>query len=229
MKTNLTAGILALGIVGAGAWYLTQGASATGVTEFSLVSAANAQETTTDEAEAKTVEIQDMVLGNPESQVEVIEYASFTCVHCSDFHNGVLKELKKNYVDTNKIKFVYREVYFDAPGLWASAIARCGDGSKFFGISDLLYKDKAPWARKGSAAEVADELRKIGRLAGLENEQLEACLNDRDKFRSLVEWFQANAAEHNINSTPSFVINGKKYDNMSYADFAKILDEKLAE
>jgi protein-disulfide isomerase len=229
MKTNLTAGILALGIVGAGAWYLNQSPATSAVTEFSLVSAANAQEASTDGAEAKTVEIQEMVLGNPDSKVEVIEYASFTCIHCANFHNGALKELKKNYVDTNKIKFVYREVYFDAPGLWASAIARCGDGSKFFGISDLLYKDNAPWARKGSAAEVADELRKIGRLAGLENEQLESCLADRDKFRSLVEWFQANAEKDDITSTPSFVINGQKYSNMNYADFAALLDEKLAE
>ena len=174
--------------------------------------------------EAATVE--DMVLGNPDAQVEVIEYASFTCPHCASFHENTLPQIKENYIDTGKIKFTYREVYFDKYGMWASMIARC-EPSKFFGITEMIYDGQQDWARAGSDAAVADALRKIGLLAGIDKDQLETCLTDADKLRTLVGWYQANAKEHGIEGTPSFVIGGKTYSNMSYADFAKLLDEQL--
>jgi protein-disulfide isomerase len=93
----------------------------------------------------------------------------------------------------------------------------------------MLYDSQESWTRAGSEAEIADELRKIGRLAGIENEQLEACMTDGEKLRSLVEWYQTNAEEDDVTSTPTFIIDGEKYSNMNYEDFSAILDEKLAE
>ena len=107
-------------------------------------------------------------------------------------------------------------------------IARC-EPSKFFGITELLYKGQSTWARAGSDGAIADELRKIGRLAGLEADQLEACLTDGTKLRALVEWYRGNVEEHGIDSTPSFVINGKKYTNMAYDELKALLDEQLGE
>ena len=170
--------------------------------------------------------VQEMTLGNPDASVQVIEYASYTCPHCATFHQTALKQLKENYIDTGKIGFTYREVYFDKYGMWASMIARC-EPEKFFGISDMIYQGQQDWARAGSDAAVADALRKIGLLAGIDKDKLETCLTDADKLRALVGWYQANAEEHGITGTPSFVINGKTYSNMSYADFAAILDEQL--
>ena len=81
-----------------------------------------------------------MTLGAEDAPVEVIEYASFTCPHCANFHETVFDQLKANYIDTGKVKFTYREVYFDKYGMWASLIARCGDDpDRFFGITDMLY------------------------------------------------------------------------------------------
>ncbi|PRY20919.1 protein-disulfide isomerase [Aliiruegeria haliotis] len=171
--------------------------------------------------------IQEMVLGNPDAKVEVIEYASFTCGHCANFSQTVLKDIKKDYIDTGKIKFVHRDVYFDRYGLWASMVARC-DPMRYFGISDLLFKDISAWA-SGEPAQIADNLRKIGRTAGLSNEQVNACLQDAEMAQDLVAWYEGNAKEHDISATPSFVINGEKYSNMNYADFSKVLDEKLGE
>lgn len=190
-----------------------------------LLGAANAQ---TSEADVDTSTIVDMTLGNPDAPVTVIEYASYTCPHCASFHAGTFKQIKADYIDTGKINFVYREVYFDRFGLWASAIARCaGTPETFFGISDLLYTGQATWSRAGGGdpAAIADELRKIGRLAGLEGDAIEACLTDADKLRTLVAWYQENAAADGIDSTPSFVIDGKKYNNMNYADMARLIDE----
>ena len=217
---------LALALILGGGYWLTQGprsAQAPGA-ELVLPGAANAQSADT----ATEVEIVEMVQGNPDATVEVIEYASYTCPHCATFHQSAYKDLKTNYIDTGKIKFVYREVYFDKYGMWASMIARC-EPSKFFGITDLIYKGQSDWARAGSDAAIADGLRKIGLLAGIDQTQLDTCLSNGDKLRALVGWYQANVEEHGIDSTPSFVINGQKYSNMAYGDFAALLDEKLAE
>jgi len=215
-------------VAGVGGWYLTTPSSApTASNELAerLVGAANAQS-----AEAlDTSTIKEMQQGNPDAPVTVIEYASYTCPHCASFHSGNYKQLKADYIDTGKINFVYREVYFDRPGLWASAVARCaGTDAAFFGINDLLYTGQAEWvgpSRGGDTAGTVDELRKIGRLAGLDGDTLEACLQNGDKLRTLVAWYQENAEEHGVQSTPSFVINGTTYRNMAYDEMRGIIDD----
>ncbi len=158
----------------------------------------------------------------------MIEYASYTCPHCATFHAGAYKDLKADYIDNGKIKFIYREVYFDRFGLWASLLARCGGEEKFFGLTDLIYAGQSEWTRAGEPAAIVEELRKIGRLAGIDNETIEACLQDGDKARTLVAWYQENAERDGITSTPSFVINGKKYQNMAFSEMKQLLDEALA-
>ena len=195
--------------------------------------AAQAQETSSQagsetEASAADAEVEEMRLGNPDADVTVIEYASFTCPHCRDFHDTVFEELKENYIDTGKINFVYREVYFDRYGLWAAMVARCGGEDRYFGIADLIYEQQQEWVQ-GEPADIVANLRRIGKTAGLTDEQLDACLSNGEKAQALVETYQANAAADEITSTPSFVIDGTKYSNMSYDEFAAILDEKLAE
>lgn len=171
--------------------------------------------------------VTEMQLGNPDAAVTVIEYASYTCPHCANFHLGPLKQIKTDYVDTGKINFIYREAYFDRFGLWASMVARC-DESKFFGITDLLYEGQREWAA-GAPADIVANLATIGKVAGLSDEQLQACLSDADNAQTLNTWYEANFARDGVTSTPTFIINGEKYSNMNYADFAAVLDEKLAE
>ncbi len=89
--------------------------------------------------DAELPAVPELVLGNPDAKVIVTEYASYTCPHCATFHAAVFKHLKADYIDTGKVKFVYREVYFDRYGLWASIIARCGGEMKYFGISEMLF------------------------------------------------------------------------------------------
>jgi len=179
------------------------------------------------DAEADTASIPDMMIGNPDAKVTVIEYASYTCPHCASFHAGTFKDLKKNYIDTDKINFVFREVYFDRYGLWASMIARCAGPEKFFGLTDLVFQSQSSWTRAGEPAAIVDELRKLGRLAGIDAETLEVCLNNNEKAKNLVAWYQAKAGADNIDSTPSFIINGKKYKNMSFAEMSQIIDAEL--
>jgi protein-disulfide isomerase len=212
-------GISALALA-AGGWSLMR-PSTGGMPDLGI---ANAQA-----GDVDTSGIVEMVLGADDAPVTLIEYASFTCPHCATFHNGPLQQLKAEYVDTGKVRFIYRDVYFDRFGLWAAMVARC-DSAKFFGITDLLYQQQSEWiAGGGDPALIANNLRRIGRVAGLENDQLEACLADNDTAQALVAWYQANAEADGVNSTPTLIINGEKHSNMAYADLKAIIDAKLGE
>ncbi|GGE56174.1 thioredoxin domain-containing protein [Actibacterium pelagium] len=172
-------------------------------------------------------EIKDMFLGDENAPLTVIEYASYTCPHCANFHKNVFKDVKKNYIDTGKVKFIIREVYFDRYGLWASIVARCGGESRFFGINDMLYEKQKEWVSGATPMDVVANLRTIGLTAGLTNEELDACLADQEGAKALHEWYKANAERDKIEGTPTFRINGDTHGNMNYADFAKTLDGYL--
>jgi protein-disulfide isomerase len=214
--------VLAVTVAGAAAFWIARPAPEGALPALPM--AAEAQES----AEIDTSSIADMALGPEDAAVTVIEYASFTCPHCATFHAQVLPQLKENYVDTGQVRFVHREVYFDRYGLWAGMVARCGGEERYFGIADLIYERQRDWTR-GEPTEVVDKLRRIGKTAGLTDEQLDACLSDGQKAQTLVAWYQQNAEADRIEATPSFVIDGEKFSNMSYADFAEILDDKLDE
>lgn len=216
---RLIPALLALVIVGGAAWFLMPSNSTPNLPQLG---AANAQ-TVSDTAE---LGIEDMTMGDAAAPVQVIEYASYTCPHCKRFHEGPFKELKAEYIDTGKVEFVYREVYFDRFGLWASLVARCGGEDRFFGISDLIYEQQGDWTR-GAPADIANNLRTIGKTAGLTDEELDACFSDGEKAQNLVSWYEANAAADGIRSTPSFLINGQLYSNMSMNEFRRILDEQV--
>ncbi|MEL7175191.1 MAG: DsbA family protein [Pseudomonadota bacterium] len=221
MKPILGYAALFVGAVAVGGYFLNSGS--TGSTPAApALGAANAQ----DASAIDTSSIVEMTLGQADAPVTVIEYASYTCPHCATFHEGPFKQLKEEYIDTGKVQFIYREVYFDRFGLWASMVARCGGESRFFGVSEMIYDQQSEWSR-GEPAEIADNLRRIGRAAGMNDDELDACLNDGDKAQALVAWYQGNAEEHNINSTPSFVVNGTTYSNMNYADFSSLIDDEI--
>lgn len=180
------------------------------------VNAANAQ---------GTVEIPDIMIGNPDAPVTVVEYASYTCPHCASFHKDTFKAFKTEYIETGKVHFIYREVFFDRYGLWASMIARCAGPERYMGIADLLYEQQQNWARAGDPAAIADSLKRLGLQAGLEQATLDACLEDADMAQSLVTWYEANAARDGVRSTPSFLINGDMHTgNMSLSQIGALVD-----
>ncbi|WP_066704654.1 DsbA family protein [Celeribacter ethanolicus] len=177
-----------------------------------------------------TSDIFELTLGDKDAPVEMIEYASYTCPHCATFHKTVFEPLKKEYIDTGKVRFVYREVYFDKFGLWASMVARCGGEMRYFGVQKMLYDEQSDWIAGGrDTMQIVENLRKIGKRAGLTEENLDVCLNDGDMAEKLYAKFTAEMEEYDIDATPSLVIDGEKHSNMSYADLKKILDAKLAE
>ncbi len=183
--------------------------------------------------DAPVREVREMTMGDPDAPITVVEYASFTCPHCATFHRDVMPQLRENFIDTGKVNFVFREVYFDLYGLWAGVIARCAPEDRYFGIVDLIFKTQSDWTRStatdenGAKAEVTQNLFGIGRQAGLTDDQMRECLQDREFMEALVAEFQQNMEADQVTGTPSFIINGEKASNMSYADFEARLNEEL--
>ncbi|WP_134681259.1 DsbA family protein [Paracoccus ravus] len=205
-------------------------AAATAALTLAAVAPVIAQEAAPAQAEMPEGKIlDDIVLGSADAPVTVIEYASFTCSHCQAFHSENWPKLKAEYVDTGKVKFIQRDVYFDAVGLWAGILARCGGDAKYYAVSDLLFDDQKTWLAAKSGDEIAANLRKVGAKAGMSAEQMDACWADQQKVADLVATFQKNATEDKIEGTPTFIVNGETVKNQPWDDMKKILDAKLAE
>ena len=227
MTRMITLGAAALALVAGLAYWLTAPpAPAPG----SLPFAATAQESATDGAadEIDTSTITEMTMGDPDAPVTMVEYASFTCPHCANFHANQFQKLKKEYIDTGKLYFIYRDVYFDRYGLWASMVARCGGQDRFFGISGMIYGQQKDWIGDGQdPVAIADRLRKIGKVAGLSDEKLDACLSDDTWAKTLFTWYRDNAAADEVNATPTLIINGEKVSNQPYEDLKQIIEGEL--
>ena len=228
MKKIIATGILTLALVLGGSWLLNRPAAPLDMGLPAEMSGAAQAQDTPEAVAIDTSTIPDMVQGSPDAPIEIIEYGSFTCPHCAAFHADQYQQIKTNYIDTGQARFIFREVYFDRFGLWASMIARCGGELRFFGIADIIYDTQQDWVAGGDPALIAENLRKIGLTAGLDTAMLDTCLNDAAMAETLVAWYTENSTRDGVEGTPTFFVNGVKYSNMPYADFAAILDAELA-
>ncbi|WP_340109854.1 DsbA family protein [Pikeienuella sp. HZG-20] len=191
-----------------------RGALALGAS-FALMAAApaGAQET-----EDKGYALGDVALGDEAAPVTIIEYASLTCPHCANFHVNSFSEIKRNYIDTGKVRFILREVYFDQFGLWAGMIARCGGDMGYYRLTSMFLDRQQTWYldhvrafnETQNAQPILDEMMKIGRLAGLSNDRMNACLTDQALLEQMVTDFQTNTEKDEVRSTPTFFINGER-------------------
>lgn len=167
----------------------------------------------------------DIALGDPDAPLTVYEYASFTCPHCASFHENTFPEFKEQYIDTGKVRFVLREVYFDQYGLWASMIARCGGEQGFYPMVDAFLSTQSTWTR---APDIGNAIQQVGRRAGLPAERIQQCLSDREFAKTLLETYQKNRDADGVKSTPTFVIDGEAHAGaMNFEEFSALLDASL--
>ncbi len=171
----------------------------------------------------------EMSKGNENAPIIFVEYASLTCPACAAFHANVYPKLNNEYIETGKIKFIHREIYFDRAGLWAALTARCGNEvNRYFGMLDLLYSEQSKWSRSDSSDETVRALLKISAKSGMEKEKAISCLEDQEMALDLVSQYQIYVDKDSIQSTPTFIINGKKYSNRSYQELKEIINKELA-
>ena len=230
MAQKLALAALVAVVIAGGAWFATQRDAGMATSTGALLGAASAETAAPTDAAAAAVDpalLADRSMGNPDAPVKMTEYASFTCPHCANFSETVFKDLKTNYIDTGKVYFTLREVYFDKFGLLAGMMARCGGNDRYFGFVDTFFHSRDQWLNSEDAAVITDNLKRIGRTGGMSDEQIDACWANRPLANALVEQFQKNMTADGVEGTPSFLIDGVKFTNMSYEEFAKVLDDKL--
>jgi len=170
--------------------------------------------------------LSEMSIGSPDAPVTLHEYSSLTCPHCAHFHTDALPDIKKNYVDTGKVRVVFHDFPLDNLALAASMIARCAGPKRSFELFDRLYHSQDTWARaeKPRAALVA-----IARFSGLTVEDVDQCLSSEELAQGIQSASQNAQDMYSINSTPTFILDGKKIQGaLSYDDFKDVLDKALS-
>lgn len=171
----------------------------------------------------------DRSLGAEAAPVTIIEYSSLTCPHCAQFHEEILPQIKSAYIDPGKARLVYRDYPLDPRALAGAMVARCVDAGRYYGFIALLYKDQQSWAR---SEDPVRDLKLRAQLAGLAAPAVDACLANQDLARGIEERARGARQQFGINSTPSFVINGRLLRGaQGFPDFraaieAALLDQK---
>tara|TARA_Y100001934_G_scaffold283896_1_gene409316 strand:+ start:31658 stop:32263 length:606 start_codon:yes stop_codon:yes gene_type:complete len=169
--------------------------------------------------------LQDRILGDPNAPITMIEYSSLTCSHCRQFHEAILPKIKKNYIDTGKVKLIYRDFPFDKLGLLATVMARCAPPERYFGFLDVLFRKQQDWSR---SQDPFGELSRIGKLGGLNPSDYEACLKNQALIDGLIEKRLEGQKNFDVKATPSFIINGdhKIVGSQPYEEFEKVFSKK---
>jgi protein-disulfide isomerase len=152
---------------------------------------------------------QDRVLGKADAPITIVEYASLSCPHCAHFANAVLPKLKENWIDTGKAKLVLRDFPLDEPALRAEMLARCVPPERFYPLVETLFETQDKWV---VAKDWRAALEKLVRLAGIGKKEFDACLGDKAIEDQVAASRLTAAQQLGVNSTPTFFINGKKFE-----------------
>jgi protein-disulfide isomerase len=192
-KTWIILGVLVLLIAGGGAWYVLGGS------EGSAEAAAKSGDPIT---------AHDMTMGNPKAKVVFIEYAAPMCPHCAHFNNDIMPEIKKAYIDTGKVFYVFRIYPIGAPDGVAEKLARCLPKSKYFAFMDQLFKSQQQWDPEYGVQDVRGGLLQQARIAGMSEEQFNRCTADTREEAVINQVASDGQAKYNITGTPTVVVNG---------------------
>ena len=150
-------------------------------------------------------------MGNPAASVTMIEYASATCPHCAAFHVNILPSVKKEYIDTGKVKFIFREFPLDSLALGVSMLTRCLPEAKFFDVTEEFFRTQETWAR---AQNPEAEITKITTKAGMDKSTFDACISNQEMAKSMVEYSRKSGKDFAIKGTPAVFLNGVAMDDV---------------
>jgi protein-disulfide isomerase len=202
---------------------VSAGALAATVTLFGSAPFAFAQGTTQEEL-MRPGPLPDLVQGKADAPVTIIEYASMTCPHCAAFHKGTYPALKTKYIETGKVRFIFREFPLDDLAVAASMLARCAGGEKTMALIDVLFASQDKWAVR----DPLPALLQIAKQAGFTQASFDECLKDQKLYNNILAMRERGSKEYKVESTPTLFINGKmQKGGVSIEELAKLVDPLL--
>ena len=151
--------------------------------------------------------VAEMVMGRDDAPVTMIEYSSLACPHCAAFHRDVLPKIKEGYIDTGKVRLIYRDFPLGGLALAAAMLARCGGREKYFGFIEVLFRSQAQWSRADNPRR---ELARVARFGGISQKDFDACLVNEPLMTDIRERAADAQQKFGIDSTPTFLIEGEK-------------------
>lgn len=164
-------------------------------------------------------------LGKEDAPVTIVEYASMTCGHCANFHKNTLPEIKKQYIDTGKVRMIFREFPLDPVSAAGFMLARCAPDEKYFDVMDALFADQRAWAFTN---DPYNSMLNFSKQLGFTQESFEACLTNQSLLDGVNAVRDKGGNEFKVDSTPTFFINGEKVSGaLSFEEMSKIIDKNL--
>ena len=171
---------------------------------------------------AVAAEGQEVALGDAAAPVTMIEYASLTCPHCAAFHKELLPGIKERWIDTGKVRYVFRDFPLDGVALRAAVIAHCAGPERYYAFLDAMFANQTSWAR---AKDPVAALKQLARLGGLPEDKVDACLADEAMSNAVLQDRLDGEKEFKVDSTPTLVINGTVYEGDRTLDgLAAVID-----
>lgn len=165
----------------------------------------------------------DFALGNKDAPITIVEYASLSCGHCATFHEKILPDLTKNYIDKGLVRFIQRNFPLNEPALKATQFALCISDSdkKYYDIIKVLFSTQSEWLVK----EYVEKLENIAKLKNISSEQFYSCLSNKEIEDKILKQMGFAKNELSISSTPTVFVNGVKYNaDLSYKSFAEFVE-----
>jgi protein-disulfide isomerase len=167
------------------------------------------------QAETLALKPDDRILGKSDAPVTIVEYASLTCPHCAHFATDVLTKLKEKWIDTGKARLVMRDYPLDEPALRAAMIARCAPADKFYPFIDTLFGAQRQWVL---SKDYKADLARLALLGGMSKKQFDDCLANKSVEDKVLQSRLTATEQLGVNSTPTFFINGSKFDGAPELD-----------
>ena len=183
---------------------------------------------------AQAQSAQDMlaekVLGKADAPVTMIEYASLSCPHCREFHEKTLPQIKEKYIDTGKVKLIFRDFPLGQGALGqrtlaAHMVASCAGPVRYFAMISILFRDQAIWAQ---APDGMAALQASAKKGGMSPAQVDACLRNEDLLQGIQKTAEAGNKDHGVDSTPFFIVAGEKVSGaQDFKVFEDIIERAL--
>ncbi len=173
------------------------------------------------------IPLKDFVMGEEGASVTIVEYASMTCPHCKTFHEQVMPVLKKEYIDTGKVKYILRPFPFDGDrrGEAAFMLAMCAPNDNYYAMVDALFKTQQVWAGKGNPVP---ELLRISKLAGMTEDGFKECLSNQKLLTDMVNGRNKAVKDFQVSATPTVFVNGQKLGDSSLESVKQAIESALS-